>query len=320
MSHAAPHPPQRSSKHAGNGNPPTVISNIQDQPHLRRPHKVQCRLVACRSVPYNSREDPRCSDPASIADFTPATSVTASSSFQSDHQRNQDYSCKATHVMQLPGSPRKNGTKDSSHRCVPLASDHVVAAASVGDRAGVLLSLAEHQRSLSRQTHPRERHAPDRCLQNSCLPIASQDSDDRSVVPTPIATWLSIPELLWERYDEQHPSILDYLLSHQYSDYWEGIPPWTPQEHYGLCGQSCPCCRSHNQEDGWFDVNCQECFTGIMLIQVSATMRRLLRSYVRSHHRTVDAHAVHSASLSATSDHTHTTHTARRPSAEALCA
>ena len=38
---------------------------------------------------------------------------------------------------------------------------------------------------------------------------------------------------------------------------------WTRQDHYGSCGQSCPCCRSHNREDAMGC--CDECYDGWVL-------------------------------------------------------
>ena len=55
------------------------------------------------------------------------------------------------------------------------------------------------------------------------------------------------------------------------------VPPaWTAQKHFGLCGQSCPCCR---QEVGAEMGICEECEDLWVLKTVSRAMRVALRSY-----------------------------------------
>ncbi len=51
---------------------------------------------------------------------------------------------------------------------------------------------------------------------------------------------------------------------------------WTPEEHYGHCGQSCPCCRYKNE--GWMG-GCDQCSDLWVLKTVSHEMRLTLRSY-----------------------------------------
>ena len=81
-------------------------------------------------------------------------------------------------------------------------------------------------------------------------------------------------------------SILAPLLYH-HGTYYVSRPrglsftPWRPHGHYGQCGQSCPCCRSHNFEDSDFDINCEECFAGWILTQVSRRVRDATKDYAR---------------------------------------
>ena len=48
---------------------------------------------------------------------------------------------------------------------------------------------------------------------------------------------------------------------------------WDPETHFGYCGQSCGCCRSHNPEDACEGCNCQPCFTAWVLSCVSRSTR-----------------------------------------------
>ena len=54
---------------------------------------------------------------------------------------------------------------------------------------------------------------------------------------------------------------------------------WCTKRHYGYCGQSCGCCRSHNPEDG---ENCQPCWQGWILTCINQLARTRVRAYIRN--------------------------------------
>ena len=64
--------------------------------------------------------------------------------------------------------------------------------------------------------------------------------------------------------------IMSFIIFHEF--------PWTPRRHFGRCGQSCGCCRSHNPEDGR---NCEECYDGWTLTTVSRAFRDMTQKYAR---------------------------------------
>ena len=59
---------------------------------------------------------------------------------------------------------------------------------------------------------------------------------------------------------------------------------WDPETHFGQCGQSCGCCRSHNPEDACEGCNCQLCFTAWVLSCVSRSAHSALGTYVRQNY------------------------------------
>ena len=64
--------------------------------------------------------------------------------------------------------------------------------------------------------------------------------------------------------------IMSFIIFHDF--------PWTARRHFGWCGQSCGCCRSHNPEDG---ENCEECYAGWILTTVSRGFRDMTQKYAR---------------------------------------
>ena len=54
-------------------------------------------------------------------------------------------------------------------------------------------------------------------------------------------------------------------------------PKWNVRSHFGVCGQSCGCCRSHNAEDAGPESNCEACYTGWVLTTVSSRFKRLVQ-------------------------------------------
>ena len=54
-------------------------------------------------------------------------------------------------------------------------------------------------------------------------------------------------------------------------------PEWNIRSHFGMCGQSCGCCRSHNPEDAGPDCNCEACYTGWVLTTISSGFKRFVQ-------------------------------------------
>ena len=63
--------------------------------------------------------------------------------------------------------------------------------------------------------------------------------------------------------------VMPYVLEHG--------PLWKVRGHWGHCGQSCGCCRSHNPEDG---ANCSECYDGWVMTTVCKTFKGYAQHYV----------------------------------------
>ena len=81
-------------------------------------------------------------------------------------------------------------------------------------------------------------------------------------------------------------SIFAHLLYHEMVLWTDSqgqfnIMPWKPHGHFGHCGQSCGCCRSHNRDDAGFDMNCDPCYAGWILTQVSQRVLAATKSYAR---------------------------------------
>ena len=82
--------------------------------------------------------------------------------------------------------------------------------------------------------------------------------------------------------------ILSHLLYHEpiIDIIHQTRTAWTCLLHFGSCGQSCGCCRSHNREDAAPGMNCQPCYTGWILRTVSHGIKGAAASYAcRTFHR-----------------------------------
>ena len=80
------------------------------------------------------------------------------------------------------------------------------------------------------------------------------------------------------------PFLLHHLpQTHVYrNSYTVELRRWSPTRHYGHCGQSCPCCRSHNPEDAHPDCNCEQCYLGWVLTTVSRQACATTQAYAAS--------------------------------------
>ena len=61
---------------------------------------------------------------------------------------------------------------------------------------------------------------------------------------------------------------------------------WTRHDHHGYCGPSCPCCRSHNKEDGSC---CDECYDGWVLTCVSKSFYIYTLNTAQEHYASIAA-------------------------------
>ena len=57
---------------------------------------------------------------------------------------------------------------------------------------------------------------------------------------------------------------------------------WCRITHWGFCGQSCRCCRSHVVEDAGWEKSCGACFAGWVLTTVCAQWCDWTRQYSRA--------------------------------------
>ena len=64
-----------------------------------------------------------------------------------------------------------------------------------------------------------------------------------------------------------HDQVLEYVL-------WHGPWRWKRRGHWGGCGQSCGCCRSHTNEDAQPEANCICCYEGWVLSTVSKAIKK----------------------------------------------
>jgi len=72
--------------------------------------------------------------------------------------------------------------------------------------------------------------------------------------------------------------VLAFVLAHEDNS----LGRWSREDHWGCCGQSCGCCRSHNIEDGRC---CEPCFDGWVMSRVSRDVRRAVQRFVSQYPR-----------------------------------
>ena len=80
-----------------------------------------------------------------------------------------------------------------------------------------------------------------------------------------------------------HEPIIDRSYAQTRTGWLKGyrVTTWARRRHFGSCGQSCGCCRSHNPEDAGPGMNCQPCYTGWILCTVSKGVKVASTSYAR---------------------------------------
>ena len=79
----------------------------------------------------------------------------------------------------------------------------------------------------------------------------------------PLGVSIPIADNVWQE-------VIAFLVEHPTS--------WGPADHFGWCGQSCGCCRSHVSEAG---MNCQACWLGWMLTTICSDIRARLKQYMQ---------------------------------------
>ena len=73
--------------------------------------------------------------------------------------------------------------------------------------------------------------------------------------------------------DTVQEMVFSFLVTHKW--------PWTRRTHFGMCGQSCGCCRAHNKDD--WPSGCQVCLEGWNNTTLCCSAKRMAQTIAQGH-------------------------------------